>query len=178
MIDIGLFDKTKDLGKGTRKSSFFKLEFKKDIKPMLIQCQIKDFKGQNKREAANRLLQYVRDNCTTSHFFIWFVLCWCIYTYLYYYYLEKQSPAKRLIPQVNATWVESNAAQTKTAQPSTPRAQKQDACKPSAINFWDIVIYYIKDTHAILTFFDKICFISRCRWRFFSLHLSIALICV
>ena len=62
--------KTKDLGNGTRKSSFFKLEFKKDIKPMLIQCQIKDFKGQNKREAANRLLQYVRDNCTTSHSFI------------------------------------------------------------------------------------------------------------
>ena len=58
--------------------------------------------------------------------------------HLYYYYLKKQSPAKRLIPQVNATWVESNAAQTKTAQPSTPQDQKQEASKTSTNNFWDI----------------------------------------
>ena len=57
--------------------------------------------------------------------------------HLYYYYLKKQSPAKRLIPQVNATWVESNAAQTKTEQQSTPQAQKQDTSKMTN-NFWDI----------------------------------------
>ena len=55
--------KTKDLGKGTRKSSFFKLKFKEDIKPMLRECGITDFKGQNKREAANRLLTFVREKC-------------------------------------------------------------------------------------------------------------------
>ena len=58
--------------------------------------------------------------------------------HLYYYYLKKQSPAKRLIPQVNATWVESNAAQTKTEQPPTQQAQKQEASKTSTNNFWDI----------------------------------------
>ena len=56
---------------------------------------------------------------------------------LYYYYLKKQSPAKRLIPQVNATWVESNAAQTNpTSQPSQP--QQQDNTKTPSSNFWDI----------------------------------------
>ena len=43
---------------------FIAIDAQPDIKPMLRQCGITDFKGQNKKEAANRLLSYVRDNCT------------------------------------------------------------------------------------------------------------------
>ena len=58
-----------------------------------------------------------------------------VYDYFhYYYYLKKQSPAKRLVPQVNATWVESNAAHTKP----TPQPPQQDQTKTSSSNFWDI----------------------------------------
>ena len=56
--------KKKDLGKPTRKSSFFKLHFKEDIEPILIACGITDFLGQNKKEAANRLLTFVKENCS------------------------------------------------------------------------------------------------------------------
>lgn len=38
-----------------------------------------------------------------------------------YYHDLKQRPAKRLVPHVNARWVESNAAQTKTISQQQPR---------------------------------------------------------
>ena len=58
---------------------------------------------------------------------------------LYYYYLRKASPAKRMVPKVskNAQWVqESNAATSKTA--TSPQPAKEEIKPSNDSNFWDL----------------------------------------
>ena len=53
----------KDQGKSSRKSDFFKLDFKKEIAPILHLCKIIDFVGVDKRKAAERLHRFVMSRC-------------------------------------------------------------------------------------------------------------------
>ena len=53
----------KDRGKRSRVSSIFKMNFKDEISPILKECKIFDFVGQHKKKAAERLHQFVMENC-------------------------------------------------------------------------------------------------------------------
>ena len=53
----------KDRGTLSRNSRIFKMNFKGEISPILKECKIYDYVGQNKKKAAERLHQFVIENC-------------------------------------------------------------------------------------------------------------------